>query len=441
LKNFIGGNLSNFKASGMGKFGGIATAGIALVEGITSLLSGDSLGTALGKAAGPALGAIIGTALLGPIGGMIGSWIGQQKAVVQGLGNIFTDLGHTINSIGGFLVRLGKDINWIIGKIFGLGDNFDLLKAVMKSLELVFYGLRDAAISLHLQYLRTTGRGGSQEAKALELELMKTRFEKEQREMQSQREDAGRTPTQQVDVLRRDLANARAELDARKSNPQATPEQLAYTQYQIKYFEGQIKSLEDKLKNPKGGTTPVSPLFAPTQTPGKPGAPATPATTQQATQVATNISNLDKKAAEQIKKTTETTKAVKDLTTKLTSQNSLQATVTSIYNLLASGSLRVMGAPGPMAPGGYYGNNGFTTLPNIVPPTPKEDNGLLVDYRTGYSDLGSSSIGSGFWKGGDVSVNAPINIHQQPGQDSKELAAMVAWEIQQAMESTDPLFG
>ena len=39
----------------------------------------------------------------------------------------------------------------------------------------------------------------------------------------------------------------------------------------------------------------------------------------------------------------------------------------------------------------------------------------------------------GFGSGGPVTVNAPITIHQQPGQDSEELAAMVALKLGEAI--------
>jgi hypothetical protein len=39
----------------------------------------------------------------------------------------------------------------------------------------------------------------------------------------------------------------------------------------------------------------------------------------------------------------------------------------------------------------------------------------------------------GFGKGGDITINAPITIHQMPGQDSEKLAAMVAIKLGEAI--------
>lgn len=424
LFNFMGGNLANFKASGMGKFGGIATAGIAIVEGIASLLSGDSLGTALGKAAGPALGTIIGTALLGPIGGIIGGWIGQQKSVVEGLTRIFENVWGALSTFGRMVLTVATDLGNFLERVFNLGSNFDWLGALMRALEAPFYYLRRGMMGIYEWYLQKTGKGSSKEAAALRKEIAVLEAQR-QAEQGLKTRNPKLTPEEKLRGV--ESAIKRMEFNLKSSKDDA---EKAVIKAQIEVYKAELERLRKPSSGdpttPKSGATPVSPLFTTPQVPGQPGAPAT----QQATQVATDISNLSKKATEQVTKTSETTKAVKDLTNKLTSQNSLQATVTSIYNLLASGNLRVMGAPGGMPPNGYGGLN-----PNSNGGGPKNklyNGSVLLDYRTGYSDLGTSSTASNFWTEGAVSVNAPITINGA-GKDAKEIAVEVAYILGDAV--------
>jgi hypothetical protein len=50
------------------------------------------------------------------------------------------------------------------------------------------------------------------------------------------------------------------------------------------------------------------------------------------------------------------------------------------------------------------------------------------------ASLGNAKVSSitsrqGEFGGGDININSPITIHQQPGQDAEELAAIVAMRI------------
>ena len=171
-----------------------------------------------------------------------------------------------------------------------------------------------------------------------------------------------------------------------------------------------------------GTAVKPSPLFTPTA--GAPGSPAAAMSTQAATRTASSLGNLDKKAGEQIKKTTEVTTAIKDLSKKTTGQTSLQSTVTAIYQLLNSGSLRVQGGlAAPLNP-----NTGPPPRTNLA----KTTGGMVVDYRLGDPNLGGlrgyPTTGSN-----QTIVDASFTINQQPGQDAEELASLVAIKLGEAV--------
>jgi len=111
--------------------------------------------------------------------------------------------------------------------------------------------------------------------------------------------------------------------------------------------------------------------------PNASGVKTSPAKAEQRT--ADQTTEINKKSTQQIKETSsvkastdKTTQAVKELSTKITPQASLQTTVASIYNLLASGQLRVQGT---MAGGSFTGPyNPYTNPLGNLPFTKKQTN-------------------------------------------------------------------
>jgi hypothetical protein len=142
----------------LGKGGGILTAGVGIIEAITSLLSGDSLGTAIGKGAGPVLGTIIGTALLGPIGGIIGGMIGSMEEITGPLGDAADAIMGTLGTTFEFLGQVGGDllgmINGLVGLLPGVSEGFNILEFALfallspfKLLEIAISGIYDLYLS------------------------------------------------------------------------------------------------------------------------------------------------------------------------------------------------------------------------------------------------------------------------------------------------------
>ena len=151
------------------------------------------------------------------------------------------------------------------------------------------------------------------------------------------------------------------------------------------------------------GDDPSKPLNLPTIT-GAGGTPSVPTDIQKTAQA---TSQQNKKATTQIKETIavktgtdRTTTAVKELTAKITSQTTLQTSVAAIYNLLASGTLRVqtnIKVPGP--------NNTQPNKPGVVTklplpkPAPLPPLGNTNTQQENKNQQVSTPGVTGVWKG------------------------------------------
>ena len=414
----------------LGKFGGALTVLMGVLEGVIKFFKTGDIFQGLGAAAGPIIGTIIGTALLGPLGGLIGSWVGQQESVVNGMANIFEHLAGAFRTLTGFLVTVGQDLAWIASKISGVGEDFDWLAGLMRALEMPFYYMRLGMLGIYELYLKATGRSKSPEAEALRAEKTKLMRQQELKTQLSTLYE-GLSPEMQLRGLTTGLEKSKADLVTAKA--EGAKQGVARAQAEIEVYEQQINLLKggkpvappDKTTAPK---TPPSPIFTPqaATSPAQAQVQAQAIATATA-KTATAIADLNKKAAEQVKKTTEVTKAVENLTKKTTGQTSLQTTVTAIYQLLNSGSLRVQGGvTAPTTPG----------LPNTTPPPRtnlgKNLGGRFVDYRLGDPNLGNFPTTT-YPSAGETIVDASFTINQQPGQDAEELASLVAMKLGEAV--------
>jgi hypothetical protein len=285
------------------------------------------------------------------LGGLIGGWIGQQESVTEGLGNIFRDLASTAETLGKLFVTMGTDIGWVVSKLFGLGDDFDFLRALMKMLEAPFYYMKLGMMGVYEMYLRMTLKG--KEADKVRQEILMTQFkaiaaEAAYKTAQYLKTDKNATPKSISDAIARyqgDLGRAK------KSN---NLEDIANAEAMLRVYREKLAQLTTKPGTP-GAPKPGTPPAAGAPKPGTPAAAAAEAAAtaknpaaEAAKQTAASIQQISNKATTQIKETTavktgiaKTTAAVKELTAKTTSQTSLQASVASIYNLLGSGMLRV----------------------------------------------------------------------------------------------------
>jgi hypothetical protein len=138
--------------------------------------------------------------------------------------------------------------------------------------------------------------------------------------------------------------------------------------------------------------------------------------------------------------TDKTTAAVKELTAKTTTQSSLQTTVAAIYSLMASGMLRVqtsMAGVNPMT--GQPGLAGVLGLPvplgtKSAAPIPGFNwNQLSTPQTSKVSTTSMVPANSGGRGNGDIAINSPVTIYQQPGQSTDELASIVAVKIGEAV--------
>jgi hypothetical protein len=108
---------------------------------------------------------------------------------------------------------------------------------------------------------------------------------------------------------------------------------------------------------------------------------------------------------------------------------------------MASGMLSVRtNMTGMMMPGGFAGRLPGTGNP-VIPPSVIPPGGLIAgaDYSrfgTGSvntSGMGGGSGGGGGPGGGDIAINSPVTIYQQPGQNADEIASLVAIKIGEAV--------
>jgi hypothetical protein len=561
---------------GLGKGGGILTAGVGIFEALKSLLSGESLGTALGKGAGPVLGTIIGTALLGPLGGVVGGMIGSMEAVTGPLGDAVNSVMGTLGTTFEFLGQIGNDLlgflNGLIQMLPGVSEGFNLLEFALfallspfKLLEIAINGLYDLYLTVKKMIPGVTLSAEEQKrlderhtvALTDQLTIMGRlrsgySLEQQKREeyakwveaKQKGDKDTMNRSAEYMKSIEQMLKERRKPGDKDKGKDKPSP--TGGSSVKVGYLtKGGVKGWQGSdgnwtpLTTPKpanlgavnaattalGGDPSASlnlPKMVPTKKPPKKKTGGyTPSPKNQdpvfkalsdvfgfvnqagqnrinqvskdlkvpkpVQETEANTSGIDKKAGEQVKETQKTNLAIKDLAAKITPQTNLQTSVAAIYNLLASGMLRVQ--TNQMPPGFNYNQTGWPTptdnvrpgtgtynpflnpggllnAPPIggltVPPPPGFYKGtwgdaiskelqhagpgahvVLANSNEAIIPPGSLRVASGYGMGGGGAViNGGINVTVNGSgvSDPQELAAMVAWEIQRAIDGTDSLF-
>jgi hypothetical protein len=233
---------------------------------------------------------------------------------------------------------------------------------------------------------------------------------------------------------------------------------IAFAEAELKAYRDRLAQLTAKPAAPgaAGAPKPGTPGATGTPKPGTPAAAAAPiavpANSPAAvalTSTATQTAQLNQKATTQIKETVAVKTAVNALTTKMTAPSSLQTSVSSIYNLLASGMLRVQALlpkpPNPKAKAFGEPGRGFSSLSKAAafenkhkPPGSSlvvaNSSETIIPAAYGFiPSQGMFSSSRSGMSSGAVSVSAPITIYQQPGQSTDELASIVALKIGEAV--------
>jgi hypothetical protein len=131
----------------LGKFGGALAVVTGILSGIGRLLSGGSIFEGLGAAAGPIIGTIIGTAILGPLGGFIGGWIGSQQAVGDKLGEVFQQLGDSIAGVTSALAAMGSDFLLFVQSLTGATTEAQAFSQILAAINVILFPL-NAALDL-----------------------------------------------------------------------------------------------------------------------------------------------------------------------------------------------------------------------------------------------------------------------------------------------------
>jgi hypothetical protein len=357
----------------------------AVITSVISLFQGKDLATSLAEGAGPLLGAALGAALipfLGPIGPMIGAaiggWVGGLDAVTAPLTEVFSSVGGALQGFGDSIAMivtvtgdLFGEIGQLIGGIFGIKGEFDGLKIALAPFTLAFQalelGLKGFALLLaEMRVFFKRYFGSSEEYQGAIKE--RDRLNVSMKESQG-RANAYNASMQGPAAVKKQINDAVYEL-------QKDPKLTAARSAELKAFVAEARAL---LKGGAGAQPkPGAPAAA---APPKPGVPVTAqvpaanpaavtAQTQAITATSTNTQQLNQKAATQIthaagiksaavKTQTNTTTANTTLgnirvgiiavSNKLSSLqsailgdlNNIQAGVSRISSLLASGALKV----------------------------------------------------------------------------------------------------
>ena len=508
--------------TGLGKFGGIATAGVGIVEALMSLFSGDSLGTALGKGAGPVLGTIIGTALLGPLGGIIGGMVGGMKPVTDtltgifegllwGFGQLSESLGPAVGAVGGVFSTLFEIVKGMIPGMNSVSDSISTMDFLFIATKLALFpfisALNGAVVAVLLlkvallefdKCVNNTFQWGDRQGR-IQDEIEKTwsqmgKVAEIQEKMNRDLLKPLSKPEDRKVGTKAVLGGKEVTLDGKEWKPTGKPgapgapkpSSPAPSTTSIPKIGYLTKDGVKGWQGTDGTWTPLEQKTPPTSRTDKNLSPMVQAVAdvfsginahvegrilgntedlraapKQIEQNAKNTTDLNKKATDQLKKTTETTLAIKDLTTKITAQTSVQTTVAAIYNLLASCSLRVNGVMAGMPGVGGGGNGDFSnTIPGINPNTgiwegftwydgglgdaiskemrhaPAGSRLVLANSSETVIPAGGLKVASGYGMGGGGTVvNGGINVTVNGSgvNDPDELASLVAMKISEAV--------
>jgi hypothetical protein len=379
----------------LGKGGGILTVGVGIIEAITSLLSGDSLGTALGKGAGPVLGTIIGTALLGPLGGIIGGMIGSMEEVTGPLGDAAGAIMGTLGTTFEFLGQIGGDllgmINGLVGLLPGVSEGFNVLEFALfallspfKLLEIAISGLYDLYLTVkklipglgltaeeqerldkrHTQALtdQFTIMGRLRSGYSLE-EQKRAEYAKWLEAQQKGDTNAMNRSAEYMKSIEqmlkekggspKDKAPAGTGPEKPKDKPTDKPPAVGKVGYLTK----------NGVKGWQGTDGNWTPLVKPTQKGDAAKASLLGDLPKTSNVTAKNTEDLNKKATQQVTATDATKNAV---VAQKASLNTIQSTLSSIFALMASGGLRVQTqqqTPNVYVNGVLQKNGGLGDLP------------------------------------------------------------------------------
>ena len=460
LKNILGtgaGGLEGLKnpVKMLGKTGSVLTGVQGIISGIGRYLETGDLWKSIGATAGPIIGTLLGTALLGPLGGFIGGWIGQQEWITDTLGQaaeqMSKNIGGTFEQLGGLFEDLAAAIN----PLFGVSSELDkfyglivILKvaltpfvAAFMLLEQAMRGLRMIFIQAQLEFARDGFFGlGKDPKKAAELQAQiaqlnaegAAQMARDANWFQTYKEGdkavlGGQSVTRQggkwVNTQNQEVKGSNA--TPPQSNPTMTSRNYTVGGITYDYVSGR----------------PVSGV--PKKAPPKPVGNFGSGTVGGGTLNAANLQGINQKAAVQIKETAlvkastdKTTTAVKQVSTQAAG---IQSSLAAIYNVLAGKTLMMpgmMGMPGMPGMPAFFDTSRTGTpnlQPNLIPPgfgygnqysTPRPGN-----IKT--SNMMPANIGGA--GGGDIAINSPITIYQQPGQSTDELASIVAVKIGEAV--------
>jgi hypothetical protein len=264
--------------------------------------------------------------------------------VGSSLAGTFGGLFDLLGVLTGFVGDLGRRIGDLIGSLFGVKGEFDGLKIVL------------APLTLALQLLSMGMRGLALAFAELRVFLARMTGDKEYQQRIKER-----------DELAVKLAQDKGRINAYNAS-------MLGKENVKKQMNDAIYLLQNS-KNLKADRSAELKAFveAARKDLGQKTSPANVPASKEEVRTAAQTSELNKKSGQQIKETgavkastDKTTQAVNNLATKITPQTNLQTTVASIYNLLASGALRVQTQqqnPNIYVNGQLQSNGGMGGLP------------------------------------------------------------------------------
>jgi hypothetical protein len=339
-------------------------------------------------------------------------------------------------------------LNWVGKSLFGMGEGFDALKLIIFALVSPFRLLELGIRGLYVLYLQMKANLGlaSKEEKE-NLENQKTQLAQRTAQFVIDGEERrGVSKKNQLEKAKADLSALQAEREALMAKPGRKPPR-AYRgpsdaeknlQLRVEMLEGQTKD-EARAKGTKATLGGKEVEW--TGSEWKPTSTGAPKPSTPAKETPKNIQEIAEQTTAQVREigkvetgTEKTTTAVKELTAKITAQTSVQTTVAAIYNLLASGSLRVNGVMAGM-PGVGGRDPGLNTDISTYDPDNSADWFLRSGWEQSKVDVNTSNMVSGTAGAvvsGDMTVNAPITVNGA-GKDAEEIATLVAFKLGEAV--------